>query len=73
MADVINLRQARKKKARSATEAIAASNRLRHGQSKAERAIEETRRERAVRDLDAHKRECSDAHELDAHEREKGE
>ena len=60
MADVINLRQARKKKARNAANAIAASNRLRHGQTKVERAIEESRRERAVRDLDAHKRECLD-------------
>ena len=68
MAEVINLRQARKKKARVAADAISTSNRLRHGQTKAERAIEETRRERAVRNLDAHKRESPDAHE-----REKGE
>jgi hypothetical protein len=88
MAEVINLRQARKKKARGAADATAACNRLRHGRTKAERAIEETQRERAVRDLDAHKREClaarepdvrepdvreSDAPELDAHKREKGE
>ncbi|WP_145912084.1 DUF4169 family protein [Blastochloris viridis] len=39
---------------------------LRHGRTKAERAIEETRRERAVRDLDAHKREGCDA---DDHEK----
>lgn len=68
MAEVINLRQARKKKVRGASDAIAATNRLRHGRTKAERVIEETRRERAVRDLDAHKRE-----NCDAHKREEGE
>ena len=57
MTEVINLRQARKKKVRAAASAAAAGNRLRHGQTKAERDNEEARRAKAVRFLDAHKRE----------------
>ncbi|NJL07299.1 MAG: DUF4169 family protein [Methylacidiphilales bacterium] len=57
MTEVINLRQARKKHARAAADAAAAGNRLRHGQTKAERTSEDARRAKATRFLDAHKRE----------------
>jgi len=49
MADVVNLRQARKRKVRADKEARAAENRERFGRSKAER-----RREEAQRMLDHH-------------------
>ncbi|BBF91379.1 DUF4169 family protein [Blastochloris tepida] len=57
MTEVINLRQARKNKARAAAGEAAAENRLRHGRTKAERETEEARRTKAARVLDAHKRE----------------
>ena len=40
-AEIVNLRQARKRKARAAKEGQATENRLKHGQSKASRRHEE--------------------------------
>ena len=40
-AEIVNLRQARKRKVRAAKEGQAAENRLKHGQSKASRRHEE--------------------------------
>jgi hypothetical protein len=57
MADIINLRKARKQKTRKNRELQAASNREKFGRSKAEKAgtaLEATRAEKA---LDAHKRD----------------
>ncbi len=54
-ADIINLRQARKQKARTEAEARAAENRRAFGRSKAERADGEARAEVARRHLDGHR------------------
>jgi hypothetical protein len=55
MAEVVNLRTARKQKARAEARAEAAANAARHGQSKADRSLQTARTERAARDLDAHR------------------
>jgi len=57
MAEIVNLRQARKAKARAEKEAEAAANRAKFGQTKAERSAEEARRKLAEKQLDSHKRE----------------
>ena len=51
MAEVINLRLARKARARSDAAALAAQNRARHGQSRAERAAHTIENDRAARVL----------------------
>jgi hypothetical protein len=58
--DVINLRQARKHQARVARENEADANRLKFGRPKAQRLSDAARRERAHKDLNAHKIEKSD-------------
>jgi Domain of unknown function (DUF4169) len=55
MGDIINLRRARKKAERQAAERNAASNRLLHGRSKAERKLETLRGAEARRELDGHR------------------
>lgn len=60
MAEIINLRMARKARARAAAEAQAAENRARHGRTKAEKratAMEDARRRRG---LDGAKLEADD-------------
>lgn len=57
MADVINLRQARKARARRAAETQAASNRARFGRTKAEKEADRLREEQARRHLDGHRRD----------------
>ncbi len=57
MADLINLRQARKDKARAEKEATAKANRVTHGRTKVEKKLEDAKNEKAARDLDARKRE----------------
>jgi hypothetical protein len=57
MAEVVNLRQARKRKARAADEARAAANRARFGAPKPERAKREAETERAERAHEGHKLE----------------
>jgi hypothetical protein len=59
MAEIINLRRARKGKVREAAEAKAAENRARFGKTKAEREKEAALAERAAKALDGHKREDS--------------
>ncbi len=59
MADIINLRQARKAKARSEAEAKAAQNRIAFGRTKVERKLTGARSELEQRRIDAHKREIS--------------
>ena len=56
-ADIINLRQYRKQKARRDGEAQAAENRVRHGRNKAARGEDDQTRTRAEQDLDGKKLE----------------
>lgn len=55
MAEVINLRQARKARDRQVAQAQAAANRARFGRTKAEKAADHAREEQARRHLDAHR------------------
>lgn len=63
MGDVVNLRMARKVKARRQKEDEAAANRARFGRPKAERLKSESEQERSARALDGHRRENADAEE----------
>ncbi len=56
-AEIVNLRRVRKAKVRVGREQTAAQNRRLHGRTKAEREKEAAERERAVRAIDAHRRE----------------
>jgi hypothetical protein len=60
MADVVNLKRARKAKARAAAEADAAANRLAHGRAKVERKLTQAEKAAADRKLDGHKRDHDD-------------
>lgn len=57
MAEIINLRQARKKKARTEKEVRASENRILFGRTKAEKELTEAERSLSQRRLDAHKRD----------------
>lgn len=57
MADIVNLRQARKQKARVEKETAAVENRVRFGRPKAEREREEAQKALADRRIEAHKRD----------------
>jgi hypothetical protein len=57
MADVVNLNQARKAKAKADDKARATENRAKFGRSKAEKTLEAARAEKLRRDLDGAKRE----------------
>jgi hypothetical protein len=57
MAEIINLRQARKNKARADKEARAAENRVTFGRTKSEKKLTQAEQDMAVRRLDAHKRD----------------
>jgi hypothetical protein len=57
MAEIINLRNVRKHKARTEREALADVNRLKFGRSKSERALQEAEQTLEARRLDEHKRE----------------
>ncbi len=56
-ADIINLRQVRKRKARRDRQEHAAENRTRFGRTKAEREVESARSDKALRDIEGHRRE----------------
>jgi Domain of unknown function (DUF4169) len=60
MGDLVNLRTARKRAKRRHADQEAASNRLVHGRSKAERAIEQSRSDQAQSNLDKHRIETGD-------------
>jgi len=60
MGDIVNLGRARKRAARQAAEQRAATNRLLHGRSKAERNREAARDAKDRRDLDGHRIETGD-------------
>ena len=57
MADIINLRRARKDKARADKEARAAENRIRFGRTKDEKLLVEARERLAERRVEAHRRD----------------
>lgn len=57
MGEVVNLRIARKRKARTEKAAEADANRLKHGRSKAERQQARDEAERAALHLDGHRRD----------------
>ena len=57
MAEIVNLRMARKRKTRDDREKLAAGNRALHGRTKAERLAEDKAAERACRSLEAHRLE----------------
>ncbi|MFZ5667827.1 MAG: DUF4169 family protein [Pseudomonadota bacterium] len=57
MADIINLRQARKAARRKHDEATAAANRAKFGRTKAERVAQASEQARALRLIDGAKRE----------------
>jgi len=59
MAEPINLNRARKARARADAEAQASQNRVRFGRTKAERSLHEAREDKAVRDLDAGRRDST--------------
>ena len=60
MAELINLRTARKRANRQEEEKRAAANRLNHGQPKHVRKLAEAQREKAGRQLDAKRLEPGD-------------
>jgi hypothetical protein len=55
MADIVNLRQARKAKAKRDKETQAEANRIQFGRAKAEKKLTEARNSLAQSKLDAHK------------------
>jgi hypothetical protein len=55
MADIINLRRARKAKTRADAAAEADANRLKHGQTKAAKTARRADEQRASKTLDAHR------------------
>jgi len=57
MAEIVNLRQARKAKARASKETEAAANRAKFGRTKAEKEAEAARAALAEKALDGHKRD----------------
>ncbi len=57
MGEIVNLNKARKARERQEAEATAAANRTRHGRTKAEKALDKARAEKAARDLDGHERD----------------
>ncbi|KUM28042.1 hypothetical protein AU467_14150 [Mesorhizobium loti] len=57
MGEVVNLRQARKQKARIEKERLAGANRALHGRSKAERERDRLTSDRAEKFMDGHRRE----------------
>ena len=60
MGDLVNLRTARKQAKRRQAEQKAASNRLAHGRSKAEQALEQSRSDKLRESLDQHRLETDD-------------
>lgn len=57
MAEIVNLRQAKKQAARKAARAKGDENAAKFGRTKAERELQEARAEKAARDLDGHRRD----------------
>ena len=57
MAEIINLRKARKARTRAEKEAVAAENRVAFGRTKAEKQRAEAEQRLAARKLEAHRRD----------------
>jgi hypothetical protein len=57
MAEIINLRRARKQKARADREARAAENRIAFGRTRAEKDLTKAERELAAHRLESHRRD----------------
>ena len=60
MADLVNLKAARKARERAAKDEAAAANRARFGRSKGEKARERAEAAKAERTLDQHRRDDTD-------------
>lgn len=61
MPEIVNLRMARKRKARADSQARAEENRARFGRTKAQKARDAAERDDAARHVDAHRRKpCDD-------------
>jgi len=60
MVEIINLRQARKQKARAAKEARAAENRVTFGRTKAEKTLTKAEQDLAKSRLEAHQRDSDE-------------
>lgn len=56
MAEIVNLRLARKRKSRAEAEKQAEANRIQHGRTKSEKAITRAENNRREGHLDAHKK-----------------
>ena len=56
-APVINLKRTRKARERAAKAGAADANRAKHGATKADKSLSAARKDKAARDLDAHRRE----------------
>lgn len=65
MAEIVNLRQVRKRKAKDAEEKVAAQNRTLFGRTKAEKKFETAVSEKAERFLDARRLEKPASNKLD--------
>ncbi len=59
MAEIVNLRQERRRRARDEAKAVAAENRIRHGRTKAEQERDRLAAEQAARKLDQVRRDES--------------
>jgi hypothetical protein len=59
-AEIVNLRRARKQKARTEKEREAEANRIAFGRTRAEKLATDAERERAERAIDSHRREPQD-------------
>ena len=57
MGEIVNLNRARKARAKAAKTALAATNRVAHGRTKAERRLAEKERDRGSSLLEGHRRE----------------
>ena len=60
MGEIVNLRKVRKQATKQQDAERAAANRIVHGRTKAQRALEATRSEKTRRLLDAHKIDTGD-------------
>lgn len=60
MADIVNLRQVRKQKARADKERAAERNRALHGRTKAEKERDRLSADQTIRFIDGHRRERPD-------------
>ncbi|OJY63521.1 MAG: DUF4169 domain-containing protein [Sphingobium sp. 66-54] len=60
MAEIVNLRMARKARARTEAEQKAAQNRAKFGRTRAEKAAERTEAERTARALDGARRDMGE-------------